>query len=204
MEFNEKLQELRKGRGLTQEELADSLYVSRTAISKWESGRGFPSIDSIKEISRFFCVSIDSLLSGDQLIQIAEKENRANISRLCDLLIGFVDLFAVILIFLPLYPKPVDGYIYSVNLLHYVDNNALIIKTYWVLFAGLILAGIVKLLMTYFKIDKGAKVITLVSIVIGIITVLFLAMAKEPYAITVAFLLLVLKACLLFRQARNN
>ena len=40
MEFHEKLQELRKQKGLTQEELAESLYVSRNAISKWESGRG--------------------------------------------------------------------------------------------------------------------------------------------------------------------
>ena len=51
MEFHEKLQELRKSRGLTQEELAEALFVSRTAISKWESGRGYPSIDSLKEIS---------------------------------------------------------------------------------------------------------------------------------------------------------
>ena len=45
MEFNEKIQELRKQKGLTQEELAEKLYVSRTAISKWESGRGYPRID---------------------------------------------------------------------------------------------------------------------------------------------------------------
>ena len=57
MEFHEKLQELKKSRGLTQEELADALFVSRTAISKWESGRGYPSIDSLKEISRYFSVA---------------------------------------------------------------------------------------------------------------------------------------------------
>ena len=50
LEFHEKLQELRKSRNLTQEELAEELYVSRTAISKWESGRGYPSIDSLKAI----------------------------------------------------------------------------------------------------------------------------------------------------------
>ena len=38
MEFNEKLQELRKRKGLTQEDLAAAIFVSRTAISKWESG----------------------------------------------------------------------------------------------------------------------------------------------------------------------
>ena len=46
MEFNEKLQNLRKQKGLTQEELATALFVSRTAISKWESGRGYPNIES--------------------------------------------------------------------------------------------------------------------------------------------------------------
>ena len=53
MEFNEKLQELRKNKNLTQEQLAEMLFVSRTAISKWQSGRGYPSIDSLKEISNF-------------------------------------------------------------------------------------------------------------------------------------------------------
>ena len=54
MEFNEKLQELRKQEGLTQEELAMKLYVSRTAVAKWEQGRGYPNIDSLKLISEFF------------------------------------------------------------------------------------------------------------------------------------------------------
>lgn len=74
MEFYEKLQELRKSCRLTQDELAELLYVSRTAISKWESGRGYPSIDSLKAISAYFSVSLDNLLSGEAILTIAEKE----------------------------------------------------------------------------------------------------------------------------------
>lgn len=202
MEFYEKLQELRKSRGLTQEELAEALFVSRTAISKWESGRGYPSIDSLKEISRYFSVSIDDLLSGEQLIFIAEKENKSNLNGVCDLLWGFVDLFSLMLIFLPLYPKPVNGYIYSVNLFGYVDGNMFIIRIYWALFISLTITGIVKILMVYFKFEKGKKSVTAISVGLSIIAVLFLAMAREPYAITVIFLLLLIKGILLYKQAK--
>ena len=77
MELNEKLQELRKQKGITQEELAEALYVSRTAVSKWESGRGVPSIDSLKAISKYFSVSIDSLLSGEEILEIAGDDLKA-------------------------------------------------------------------------------------------------------------------------------
>ena len=202
MEFHEKLQELRKSRGLKQEELAEALFVSRTAISKWESGRGYPSIDSLKEISSYFSVSIDDLLSGEQLIFIAEKENKSNLNRVCDLLLGFVDLFSLMLIFLPLYPKPVNGYIYSVNLFGYVGNNTFIIEIYWTLFVSLTIIGIVKILMVYFKFEKDKKAVTFISVGLSIIAVLFLAMAREPYAITVMFLLLLMKGGLLYKQAK--
>ena len=79
------------------------------------------------------------------------------------------------LIFLPLYPKPVNGYIYSVNLFGYVDNNIFIIKIYWALFASLTIIGIVKILMVYFKFEQGKKIITSLSIGLSIIAVLFLA-----------------------------
>ena len=109
MEFHEKLQELRKNRGLTQEELAEALYVSRTAISKWESGRGYPSIDSLKEISNYFSVTIDDLLSGEALLCIAEKENKANILNIYNLLFGIVDICFFLMIVFPLYPNTIDG-----------------------------------------------------------------------------------------------
>lgn len=106
------------------------------------------------------------------------------------------------LIFLPMYPNPVNGYIYSVNLFGYVDNNIFIIKIYWALFASLTIIGIVKILMVYFKFEQGKKIITSLSIGLSIIAVLFLAMAREPYAITVTFLLLLIKGILLYKQAK--
>ena len=180
----------------------ERFFHSFTAISKWESGRGYPSIDSLKEISSYFSVSIDDLLSGEQLIFIAEKENRSNLNSVCDLLLGFVDLFSLILIFLPLYPRPVNGYIYSVNLFGYVDSNTFIIRIYWALFISLTITGIVKILMVCFKFEKDKKAVTFISVGLSIIAVLFLAMAREPYAITVTFLLLLIKGILLYKQAK--
>ncbi len=101
MEFNEKLQELRKSRSMTQEELAEALFVSRTAISKWESGKGYPSIDSLKEISKFFSVTIDELLSSEELITAAKEENCTNLGKMTDLLIGLTDFMSLMLILLP-------------------------------------------------------------------------------------------------------
>lgn len=143
MEFNEKLQELRKNRGLTQEELAEALYVSRTAVSKWESGRGYPSIDSLKQIASFFSVTIDDLLSGEKLLSIAEKENQSNVRNMCDLIFGIVDLFSFLLVVLPLYPKSIDEYIYAVNLFAYTQTTLFNILTYWIMYIALILVGTV-------------------------------------------------------------
>lgn len=202
MEFHEKFQELRKNRGLTQEELAEALYVSRTAISKWESGRGYPSIDSLKEISNYFSISIDDLLSGEKLISIAEKENKSNIRNMCDLLFGIVDLFSFILVVLPLYPNPIDGYIYSVNLFAYTETTLFNRLIFWIMFIALIVIGVVKILLTQFKIEKGHKVMTVSSMGLSILTVLFLAMTREAYAITVAFMLLVIKGLLLLKYIK--
>lgn len=204
MEFHEKLQELRKNPGLTQEELAEALYVSRTAISKWESGRGYPGIDSLKEISKFFSVTIDELLSGEKLISLAERENKSNIRNICDLLFGVVDLSSIMLIILPLYPNPIDGYIYSVNLFAYTQSTPFNLLVYWIFFTALIVIGAVKVFLNQMKIEKGRKIITHLSIVLSIFTVLFLAMTREAYAITVAFLLFIVKGLLVIKISRTG
>ena len=56
LDLSKKIQELRKQKKITQEELAEALFVSKSAILKWESGKAYPSIDSLKKwlnISRY-------------------------------------------------------------------------------------------------------------------------------------------------------
>ena len=197
MEFHEKLQTLRKSRGMTQEELAEALYVSRTAISKWESGRGYPSIDSLKEISSYFSVSIDQLLSGEKLIFIAEKENQSNIQNLCDLLFGFIDLFSIMLMFLPLYPKTVEGHVYCVNLWSYTETAVYNRTIYWILFTLLLVIGILRFFCVQMKREKGKRLITMGSMAAGTLTVIYLVMAREVYAAILAFVLLAIKTVVL-------
>ena len=198
MELGEKLQQLRKTRGMTQEELAEALFVSRTAISKWESGRGYPSIDSLKALSSFFSVSVDDLLSAEKLMDIAEKDAESRMRRVSGRLFGAVDLSAFLLIFLPLYPNPADGYVDSVNLLSFTGISPAIWGVYWALFLALILAGAVKIVLTEVKAEKGQRAVTTFSMGVGILCVFLLALTKEAYAVVVAFLLLIGKTMLLF------
>ena len=199
MEFHEKLQELRKSKGFTQEELAESLYVSRTAISKWESGRGYPSIDSLKEISKFFGITIDELLSTEKLLSIAERENKEKLRNICDMLFGLLDITSFILIVLPLYPNMVDGIIYSVNLFEYTQTTFLNRLICWAMFILLIVVGSIKILLTKFTNEKSNRIVTVVSVVLSILLVLFFAITREVYGLVVVFLLLVIKGILLLK-----
>lgn len=200
MELNEKLQELRKNKGLTQEELAAALYVSRTAVSKWESGRGLPSIDSLKQISAFFDVSIDDLLSADKALSLAEQENKASQRSFCDLLLGISDLCAILLILLPLYPR-VDGKtVYAVDFLTYARTAAFSGWIFAFLFAGLILTGAVKIGSVCGKTETAQPLLTGISLCISIAAVLLLAVTRNAYATSLTFLLLVIKGTMLLKR----
>ena len=204
MEFNEKLKELRNRRGLTQEELAEALFVSRTAISKWESGRGYPSIDSLKEISGFFSVSVDELLSGEKLLSIAEKENKSNMQNLCRILMGAIDLFYFLLIVLPLYPKAMGQYIASVNLFCYTETTAFNRVVYWGVFLLVIVVGITEIIVTQLNIVKADRILMKLSMLLSMAAVLFLAVTGGTYATALAFLLFILKAALYIKGIRPS
>ena len=73
MAFGEKLQEVRKQSGMTQETFAEQLHVSRQAVSRWESGRGYPEIEKILYICHRYHTTLDALFA-DELPPIEAEE----------------------------------------------------------------------------------------------------------------------------------
>ena len=80
--LSEKLYKLRKNSGLSQEQLAEQLNVSRQAISKWESGTAVPESEKLITISNYFGVSVDYLLKDDEedkakaIVSVMEEKPR--------------------------------------------------------------------------------------------------------------------------------
>lgn len=74
MALSEKLYTLRRKSGLSQEQLAEQLNVSRQAISKWEAGQSIPESDKLLSISNYFHVSLDYLMKEETQDTISEKE----------------------------------------------------------------------------------------------------------------------------------
>ena len=200
MEFNEKLQELRKQKGLTQEELAEQLYVSRTAISKWESGRGYPNIESLKAIAKFFSVTVDELLSSDEILTIAEENQKQTEKHFRDLAFGLLDLCMSLLLFLPLFATSDGGVIYKASLLALGDVTLYLKVAYFAVVIASCITGILTLALQNCSAALWTKVKEKISLALGVIAVLLFIVSKQPYAAAFAFSLLVIKGMMLIKR----
>ena len=74
MELSEKIQELRKEKGLTQEQLAEQFNVSRRTVSRWETGSNLPELDILIEMADYYEVGIRELLNGERKSEDMSKE----------------------------------------------------------------------------------------------------------------------------------
>jgi transcriptional regulator with XRE-family HTH domain len=200
MEFNEKLQELRKQKRLTQEELAESLYVSRTAISKWESGRGYPSIESLKAISEFFSVSVDELLSGKELICVAEKDSIGKLQHMRDLVFGLLDCALIMLLFLPFFAQRGGEHIRQVSLLSLNQGPWFLKAAYLIVVVLTIVWGIGMLALQNFHSGIWEKSKNIVSVLLSTFGVILFMASIQPYAAFLTFVLLLIKGVLLIKR----
>lgn len=200
MEFHEKLQELRKKKGLTQEELAQVLYVSRTAISKWETDRGYPSIDSLKTIAKFFSVSVDELLSGEEALTIAEEDNKQKQKNFCGKVFGLLDLSVAMFFVLPLFGQKVGEHVNAVPLLA-LTQAALYMKIAYCAAVIVIMGwGILTLALK----DRPAALRIFWkntgSLLLNAAGVLLFIIGSQPYAAAFLFVLLAIKVLLLAKM----
>ena len=202
MEFNNKLQELRKKQGITQEELASEIYVSRTAISKWESGRGYPNIESLKALAKYFSVTVDELISSDEALSIAHEDHKSLLKRFRDTLYGLIDLSMILLIFLPLFASTHDDFIISVSLWNFGTMAPHLRLAYFSVIVLAVAIGALTLALQKCDSSVWLKIKAPISLLIGIVAVLLFITSSHPhpYAATYAFSLLVAKAFILFKM----
>ena len=196
MEFNEKLQELRKNKGLTQEELAEALFVSRAAISKWESGRGYPNLDSLKEISRYFSVTIDDLICSEEIITAAEDEKRACIKKYTVLICCALDIFMALLLFLPVFGNGADTPA-SLTLYEITGLRSWIRTVFAVVISATVLNGICSVVISRFDKPAWSRRLLVTGIVLSITGAAVFMMTRQPYAGILCLAMLVVKGLLI-------
>lgn len=205
MELGEKIKALRIERGLTQEQLAAKLYVSRTAVSKWETGGGTPNLDSLQALARLFEVSVDDLLSAGDLIVLARDERRSSARSDGMLSFGLVDLLAAAFAFLPLYGVDDGGFVRMANLADYgasVDFGA----SFAVMAAAvvsLMFVGAVEILLAAAGSRRAARIVALVGFAVQALAVVLFASTMQPYATTLMFALLLAKVVVGYRILRS-
>ncbi len=96
MEIGNKIQELRKKKGISQEELAEKIGVARQTISKWELGETSPDLKQAKELSKIFKISLDELTNNDIKEVLIEKTS--NTEQLAGLILKLIKFFVIFII----------------------------------------------------------------------------------------------------------
>ena len=196
---------LRTERGLTQEQLAARLYVSRTAVSKWETGGGSPNLDSLQAVARLFDVSVDDLLSADDLIVLARDERRSTARSSGMLSFGLLDVLAVVFAFIPLYGVDDGSFVRMANLADYgasVDFGA----SFAVMAAAvvsLMFVGAVEIVLAAAGSRRAARIVALVGFAVQALAVVLFASTMQPYATTLMFALLLAKVVVGYRILRS-
>ena len=200
MEFHEKLQQLRKEKGLTQEELAQALYVSRTAVSKWESGRGYPNIDSLKAMGKFFGVTVDELLSGEEVLTIAQEDQQQKHSRYRDLVFGLLDLSVAVFLFLPLFGEKAGNAVQEVSLPALNEIAAYLKIAYFAFVIGTVLFGVLTLAMQTYSGAFWLRNKGLLSVLLNAGAMLLFIISQQPYAAVLMMIFLTIKTIMLIKK----
>ena len=172
MELNEKIKKYRKEAGLSQEDLASKIYVSRTLVTKYESGSAFPTQQNLEKIAAVLNVKVEDLLSDKEKNKIVEKSFKTNQRFWMILSICFTSISVILLLLsvIPFYQY--SSYDYSV--VSYPDNPTPAHVTGYASIIGVTL-----------RVGNPISVINIVLLLLSIILSLlsFLNLNKRPLKI---------------------
>lgn len=198
MELHEKLQQLRKEKGVTQEELAAAIFVSRTAVSKWERGAGVPNIESLKAISAYFGVSVDKLLSSEALLTIAHEESCRKEQKTRRIFVALMDCAMLLLLFLPLFGEKSGDLVRAVPI--FSLNVALYIRIpYFIAIIGSILLGILTLALQELEHIWVGKWGEWTSLFLSVALAALLILTLQPYAAFFTLIFFLIKVIVLIK-----
>ena len=200
MEFNEKLQKLRAGKNLTQEELSEKLYVSRTAISKWESGRGYPSIDSLKAIAKYFNITIDELIRGEEMVTLAEQDIKESNKKYTYLVCGILDCLILLLFFIPIFGNGSESSVSSAALFEITGISTWIKNIFIVTICVTVLNGFCTVVFSSFNRPKWNRHLSVTGVILSVIGTTVFMVSRQPYAGIFYFFILVTKGILLLKS----
>ncbi len=145
MKFCDKLKQLRLNKSITQNDLADAIYISRSMIAKYESGAAYPTKDNIEKIALYFNVSLSYLVDEDETVQLSlESHKTINIVKRIILILGIIICLSFIIVaFIPIlkgfkyvYPIPPgqiqpdkEYFTWSIVYATFINNNPIAIIT---------------------------------------------------------------------------
>ncbi|HCM27564.1 MAG: XRE family transcriptional regulator [Treponema sp. GWB1_62_6] len=200
MEFNEKLQRLRAETGMTQEQMAEKLFVSRVTVSKWESGRGYPNIESLKLMAGVLSVSIDDLLSGEELITIAERQVKESTRGIRSVVFGVLDVMMTLLLVLPLFGNDLGDRVAFVALPGLSMAQPYIVSMSYAVVIAAAMLGVLQLALQNSRNPVWLRLELPVSCSLSVFAVLFFIMTRQPYVSSFALCLLLCKGILLIKR----
>lgn len=165
--FNDKLKELRREKGLTQDELASKIYVSRSLIAKYETGAVYPSKENLEKLALFFNVDVNDLIDTNEVtLEVAKiKSTSYKINLICLIAVIVISTILAILIFIPMFKG--FRYIYPIP----EGQSSPDIEYYWVsIFSGNMMYGNPQGILSFISL--------LIPIVSAILSIIF--MNKGP------------------------
>ncbi len=160
--------------------------------------QGYPSIDSLKEISRYFSVTIDELIRPREMITAAEDDKRAMLCRYVSVICNALDVLTAVLLFLPVFGNGADVPA-SVALFGLTGVQSWLKGVFVAVIGMMTLNGICGVILSRFDRPVWNRHRMITGMALSVIGVGIFIGTRQPYAGIICFSILVIKAWLMFK-----